>query len=72
MKATKENIESLKELGFKEIKKGTYVFMDVKAIVSDVYLSFYYLGKSFPIISKIESVEKIIQGIYEYKFLDNE
>jgi len=68
MEATKENIEALKELGFKESKKGQYVYMDIKVTTFQDYLSFFYCGKSLPIISKVESIKKIIQGIYEYKF----
>jgi len=68
MKATKENIKALKELGFKESKKGQYTYMDINATTFQEYLSFFYCGKSFPIISKVESIEKIIKGIYEYKF----
>lgn len=42
--------------------------MDIKAIIYGEYITFKYCGKELPIIDKIESIEKIIQGIYEYKF----
>lgn len=42
--------------------------MDIRATTFHDYISFKYEGKSLPIISEIKSIEKIIQGIYEYKF----
>lgn len=69
MIASVENIEQLKQIGFKEVKEGKiYKFRDVVAKESGGYLSFYYDSKSIPIINKIESVKKIIEGIYEYMF----
>lgn len=68
MLVTNQNIKSLIDLGFKEIKKETYAYIDIKTTIYGAYITFKYCGKELPIIDKIESIEKIIQGIYEYKF----
>lgn len=69
MEATKENIDGLKKLGFKENKKGQYFYMDLKCNEFKGHLFFKYDSKDLPLIQEVESIDKIIQGIYEYKFL---
>jgi hypothetical protein len=53
MEATKENIEELKKLGFRETRKNKFVYMDVTATSWEGYLSFKYSGKDIPIINKL-------------------
>lgn len=67
---TKENVEGLKRIGFKEINSKKLTYEDIVAYMplEAEYISFKYEGKQFPIINKVESIEKIIKGIYEYKF----
>ena len=67
MTATAENIEALKELGFNEFKKGKFIYMDLRAYIFQDYIFFKYDGRDLPLIDKIESIKKIIEGIYEYK-----
>lgn len=68
---TKENIEGLKQIGFKEVNSKKLIYEDIVAYMplEGEYISFKYNGKQFPIIDKVESIEMIIKGIYEYKFL---
>ena len=70
MKNTKENIEQLKQIGFKEVNTKKLIYEDILAYMplEGGYIDFKYDGKRLPIISKVESVEMIIKGIYEYKF----
>lgn len=70
MEANKENIEKLKGLGFKENNSKKLVYKDITAnmLLEGEYISFKYDGKSLPMIQKVESIKKIIEGIYEYKF----
>ena len=70
MKATKENIEGLLQLGFKEVNKKKYIYEDLVAYIplQGEYLSFKYGKEKLPIINTIASIKKLIEGIYEYKF----
>ena len=68
MEASRHNIDDLKKIGFQYFKKETFIFMDIKAKISGGYLFFSYKEKSLPIIQKIDSVKKIIEGIYEHMF----
>jgi len=67
---TKENIEGLKQIGFKEVNSKRLIYEDIVAYMplEGEYISFKYYGKQFPIIGKVESIEMVIKGIYEYKF----
>jgi hypothetical protein len=70
MTATENNLKKLEELGFTKINSKKYVFKDLVAYLplEGEYISFKYGKERLPIIDNIKSVEKIIHGIYEYMF----